>query len=93
MEGELWKSSSKRVPSLAYIYSLCFHQKDMCEVNVIDYKTLLYTLSSYNESSFLQRLKQLWLEVCLFYSATLNLSYNIIKATNGPESYLEETWL
>ena len=30
MEGELWKSSSKRVPSLTYIYSLCFHQKDIC---------------------------------------------------------------
>ncbi|KAK4587784.1 hypothetical protein RGQ29_018975 [Quercus rubra] len=29
MEGELKKSSSKRVPSLAYIYSLCFHQKDI----------------------------------------------------------------
>ena len=67
------------VHSLAYIYSLCFYQKDMCEVKAIDQKTLLYTLSSYSESSFLQRLKHLWLEVCVFYSATLNLSYNIYK--------------
>ena len=48
----------------------------MCEVKAIDQKTLLYTLSLYSESFFLQRLKQLWLEVCVFYSTTLNLSYN-----------------
>ena len=57
---------------LIYIYIACLHQKDTCEVNVIDQKTFLYTLSSYSEFSFLQRLKQLWLEVCLFSAATLN---------------------
>ena len=36
MEGELWKSSSKWVPSLAYIYNMRFHQKDICEVKAID---------------------------------------------------------
>ena len=59
------------------IFIVCLHKKEICKVKAIDQKTLLYTLLSYSESSFIQRLKQLWSEVCLFYSATLNISYNL----------------
>ena len=53
MKGELWnKYWSKKVPSLPYIYSMCFHQKDIYVVNVIDQKiSFIYTLF-YSEYSF-----------------------------------------
>ena len=91
MKRGLWnKSKFKRVPSLTslslslslyiYIYITCLHQKEICEVNAIDQKTLFYIYTTLQQVFFFSlNTKQLWLKVYLFSTETLNLSYTNFK--------------